>query len=75
MALGEILEGGVVNLREMPRKGASSFGDSVQADRDYIFYDELHDVRYPRKGEELHAKGLFVRLEGFQSHLFDVTLA
>jgi hypothetical protein len=46
----------------------------VQADKDYIFYDELHDVRYPRKGEELHAKGLFVRLEGFQSHLFDVTL-
>ncbi len=47
--------------------------DRVQADGNYIFYDELHDIRYPRKGDDLRTSGLFVRLEGFQAHLFDVT--
>jgi len=64
----------VVNLTGQASQGRIPFDGSVEADKDYIFYDELHDVRYPRKGEELRARGLFVRLEGFQSHLFDVTL-
>jgi len=64
-----------VNLAGEASQGMIALGDSVLANRDYIFYDELHDVRYPRKGEELHAAGLFVRLEGYQAHLFDVTLA
>jgi hypothetical protein len=64
-----------VNLAGEASQGMIALGDSVLANRDYIFYDELHDVRYPRKGEELHTAGLFVRLEGYQAHLFDVTLA
>ena len=64
-----------VNLAADASQGRIQFGDSFLADRDYIFYDQLHDVRYPRKGAELHGVGLFVRLEGYQAHLFDVTLA
>jgi hypothetical protein len=64
-----------VNLAGEASQGRIQFGDTVLADQDYIFYDELHDVRYPRKGEELHGMGLFVRLEGFQAHLFDITPA
>ena len=62
-----------VNLRETPAQGWVRFDASMLSAADYIFYDELHDVRYPRKGGELREKGLFVRLEGFQAHLFDVT--
>ncbi len=64
-----------VNLAGDPSQGRIQLGESVLADRNYIFYDELHNVRYPRKGEELKASGLFVRLEGFQAHLFNVTPA
>jgi len=64
-----------VNLAGDASQGRIQFGDSSLADRDYIFYDQLHDVRYPRKSAELRGTGLFVRLEGFQAHLFDVTLA
>ena len=64
-----------VNLAGEASQGRIPFGDSVLADRDYIFYDELHDFRYPRNGKELNEIGLFVRLEGFQAHLFNVTLA
>jgi hypothetical protein len=64
-----------VNLAGQASQGRIPFGDSVLANQDYIFYDELHDVRYFRKSEELRGIGLFVRLEGFQSHLFNVTRA
>ncbi len=64
-----------VNLAGDPSQGRIQLGESVLGDRNYIFYDELHNVRYPRKGEELRVSGLFVRLEGFQAHLFNVTPA
>jgi hypothetical protein len=39
---------------------------------DYVFYDQLHDVRYLRKAEELRQTGLFIGLDAYQAHLFDV---
>jgi hypothetical protein len=65
----------VVNLKEIASQGRVKFEPSLLSGTDYIFYDELHDVRYPRKGKELRESGLFVRLEGFQAHLFDVSSA
>jgi alpha amylase-like protein len=65
----------VVNLAGGAAQGRILTGDKTLGVCDYIFYDELHDVRYPRNGEELQKMGLFVRLEGFQVHLFDVTPA
>ncbi|HWF39269.1 MAG TPA: alpha-amylase family glycosyl hydrolase [Candidatus Acidoferrales bacterium] len=62
-----------VNLRDTASQAWVHFGASLDGAEEYIFYDQLHDVRYPRKGSELLEHGLFVRLEGFQAHLFDVT--
>ena len=64
-----------VNLAGQASQGRIQLGDTALADKDYIFYDQLHDVRYPRKGGELHEIGLFVRLDGFQAHVFNITLA
>ena len=63
-----------VNLSETASHAWVHFDSSLDAAKDYIFHDLLHDVRYPRKGSELRDH-LFVGLEGFQAHLFDVTVA
>jgi predicted metalloprotease with PDZ domain len=46
-------------------------GDRVSPAQGYVCYDELNGVCYPRDGEEIHYRGLSVRLEEFQAHLFD----
>jgi len=65
----------VVNLSAVASQGRIPLGERVRADMQYSVYDELNDVRYPRTGEELHTLGLFVRREGLQVHLFDITPA
>lgn len=62
-----------VNLTANPAQGWVHFDQPMPAGKDYIFHDRLHDVRYPRSGDELLEKGLFVRLEGFQAHLFEIS--
>jgi hypothetical protein len=64
-----------VNLVGGASQGRVRLGDRVLPGREYIFFDELNGARYPRSGDELHNLGLFVRREGFQAHLFDVTPA
>ena len=63
----------VVNLAAGASQGRVRLGDRVLPGREYAVYDELNGVRYSRSGDELHNLGLFVRREGFQAHLFDVT--
>lgn len=65
----------VVNLSGGPAQGRVHLGDRVSKEKEYIFYDQLNDVRYPRNGEELTNIGLFVRRDAFQAHLFDITIA
>lgn len=65
----------VVNLAGSASQGRVKMGDHVSPARQYVFYDELNEDRYLRSGEELHSIGLFVRREGGQAHLFDVTPA
>lgn len=65
----------VVNLKGDASQGRLRLGDRVSVTRQYVFHDELNDVKYLRSGEELHNVGLFIRRDGFQAHLFDVTLA
>jgi len=65
----------VVNLSANPSQGRVHLGDRVSPTAEYTFDDQLNDVRYPRHGEELHNIGLFVRRDGFQAHLFDITSA
>jgi len=62
-----------VNLAGGASQGRVQFGDRPLPAREYVFLDELHDVRYVRSADELRAPGLFVRREGYEAHLFDVT--
>jgi Alpha amylase, catalytic domain len=65
----------VVNLSGSPAQGRIRVGERVSVSTEYVFYDQLNEVRYPRHGEELHNIGLFARREGFQAHLFDIAPA
>ena len=65
----------VVNLADSASQGRILLGDRAKPGGEYIFHDLLSEIRYPRVGSELHEQGLFVRLEEYQAHLFDVTLA
>ena len=65
----------VVNLAGGASQGRIQLGDRAAPGSEYIFYDRFHEIRYPRHGSDLHERGLFVRLEEYQAHLFDVTLA
>ena len=61
-----------VNLVAGASQGRVHLADRVSAAKQYIFYDQLNEVRYDRSGVELHDVGLFIRLEGFQAHIFDI---
>ena len=50
-------------------------GDRIRAGRGYRFNDQLNQAVYLRDGDELRAAGLYVRLEGFQAHLFEIAPA
>lgn len=65
----------VVNPADRASQGRILLGDRAKPGGEYIFHDLLNEIRYPRSGSELHEQGLFVRLEEYQAHLFDVTLA
>jgi hypothetical protein len=62
----------VVNLSGGTCQGRVRFGHALAAPQ-YVFYDELNDVRYVRDCGELCEPGLFVRRDGFGAHLFDVS--
>jgi glycosidase len=64
-----------VNMAAGASQGRVRLRDRVSPEQQYIFYDELNEVRYDRTGEELHNVCLFVRLEGFQAHIFSITPA
>lgn len=64
-----------VNLAGYASQGRVHFGDRPLPAKEYVFYDELHDVRYVRSSDELRNLGLFLRREGFDAHLFDISRA
>ncbi len=61
------------NLAGYGSQGRVHFDNRPLAAKEYVFYDVLHDVRYIRSSDELRRIGLFVRRDGFDAHLFDVT--
>jgi Alpha amylase, catalytic domain len=65
----------VVNLEDTASQGRIPLANRVPPAIQYVFFDELNDVRYDRSGEELSRLGLFVRREGFQAHVFSITPA
>ena len=64
-----------INLAGSASQGRVHFGERALAAKDYVFYDELNDVRYIRSADELRSPGLFVRRDGFDAHLFSVSPA
>jgi len=64
-----------INVAGSASQGRVHFGDRPLASKEYAFYDELNDVRYIRSADELRSPGLFVRREGFDAHLFNVSPA
>ncbi len=64
-----------VNLAAYTSQGRVPLAGRVSPSQNYIFNDELNNVRYDRTGQELHEIGLFVRRDPFQAHLFDITPA
>lgn len=63
----------IVNLSGVTSQARVRFPDGISATLQYIFLDQLHDVHYPRAGEEIVQSGLYVRLDPFRAHLFDIT--
>jgi Alpha amylase, catalytic domain len=64
-----------VNLMGCASQGRVQFPDGRFSAKEYVFYDELNDVRYLRSADELRGPGLFIRREAFEAHLFDITPA
>jgi glycosidase len=64
-----------INLAAYTSQGRVRLAGRVSPTQNYIFNDELNNVRYDRSGQELHNIGLFVRRDPYQAHLFDVTTA
>jgi hypothetical protein len=64
-----------VNLAAYTSQGRVPLAGRVSPTQNYIFNDELNNVRYNRTGQELHNPGLFLRRDPFQAHLFDITPA
>jgi Alpha amylase, catalytic domain len=63
----------VTNLAGQASQGRVHFGSRALPAKEYIFDDQLNDVRYVRASQELCSLGLFVRREAFQAHIFDVS--
>jgi hypothetical protein len=64
-----------VNLAAYTSQGRVHLAGRVSPTQNYIFNDELNNVRYDRTGQELYNIGLFIRRDPFQAHLFDITPA
>jgi hypothetical protein len=63
----------IVNLSGDLSQGRVRFRAGISASQQYTLLDQLHDVRYPRSGEEVVQSGLYVRLDAYRAHLFDIT--
>ncbi|MGB6823352.1 MAG: alpha-amylase family glycosyl hydrolase [Candidatus Acidiferrales bacterium] len=63
----------IVNLSATLSQARVRFPSGISASQQYTFHDQLHDVQYLRFGEEIAQSGLYVRLDPYRAHLFDVT--
>jgi hypothetical protein len=64
-----------INLNSAAAQGRVRWPKNTFAAGHYNFYDQLNEVTYPRDAAELKSPGLFVRLDRFQAHIFDLTAA
>jgi len=62
----------VVNLGWNTARGKIALHGEIDADRQYLLFDELNDESYVREGSEMANAGLHIVIEGFRAHVFDV---
>jgi Alpha amylase, catalytic domain len=65
----------VVNLANEASQARIQLGDRISQGRRYRFNDQLNQAVYLRDGDELGGPGLYVRLEAFHAHLFEISPA
>lgn len=70
--LGKAWKVVVVNLSDAAAQGWVNLVGKASSTSAYTFADQLNDASYPRQGKEVARRGLYVRLEGYRAHLFDV---
>ncbi len=63
----------VVNLDGNRAQGRVPLTNEELGEKDYTVLDELNDREYVRAGREMMSPGLYVRLEGFHAHVFDIS--
>lgn len=63
----------VANLSPGPAQGRIHLTNGIDPDSAYNFNDQLDGAEYVRQGAEIAQQGLFVRREGYEAHLFNVT--
>ena len=62
----------IVNLSDTESQARVRFPAGISPSQQYVFADQLHDVQYLRAGEEIVQSGLYVRLDPYRAHLFDI---
>jgi hypothetical protein len=65
----------VVNLSDVTSQGRVHLNGNIDPARDYNLTDAIGDPRYLRHGAEIQEIGLFVRLDSYRAHIFDVAPA
>jgi len=65
----------VVNLVNAASQARIHLGDRIAPGRRYRFNDQLNQAVYLRDADELRGPGLYVRLEPFRAHLFEIAPA
>ncbi|HTV55963.1 MAG TPA: alpha-amylase family glycosyl hydrolase [Terriglobia bacterium] len=63
----------VVNVSANISQGRIILGSALDSSVTYRINDELNNDNYERRGRDLTAGGLFVRLEGYQSRVLDIS--
>jgi len=53
-------------------EGRVHFSDGISPGVEYVFFDQLNNVRYLRDGTEISSIGLYVRLAPYQAHIFRI---
>jgi len=63
----------VVNITQEFSQGRIPLQKEIDHDSEYILYDALNNQRYIRKGNDM-INGLHIILNGYQSHIFKISL-
>ncbi|MGH9358185.1 MAG: alpha-amylase family glycosyl hydrolase [Terriglobia bacterium] len=64
----------VANLGANASQGRICLDPPIDASRRYWLSDLLNDKQYEREGKDLVESGLFVCLEGYRAHIFEISI-